>query len=152
MTRARDTRTLDLFRDIEPAAVVERYDEAQVRAATLPARIARAVATTLKDYDGDRSSLAAEMTSCLCERVTENMLNQYASQANAQHAIPAHRLIALAIVASDARLINALLADTGLIAVLSKYEPLIAREMQLEAIEKLQRKVAANDAQWKASR
>ncbi len=152
MSKARDTGTLDLFRDLEPAAVVERYDEAQVRAATLPARIARAVAATLKDFDGDRAALASEMTAYLGERVTENMLNQYASQANISHAIPSHRLIALAIVARDARLINALLADTGLIAVQSKYEPLIVREMQLEAIEKLQRKVAANDAQWKASR
>lgn len=152
MTKARDTKTLDMFRDLEPAAVVERYDESQVRAATLPARIARAVSATLKNFDGDRAGLAAEMSAYLGERVTENMLNQYASQANLQHAIPAHRLIALAIVAGDARLVNALLADTGLIAVAAKYEPLIDREMTREAIEKLQRKISASDAQWKASR
>jgi hypothetical protein len=152
MTKARDTKTLDMFRDIEPPAVVERHDESQIRAATLPARIARAVSATLKDFEGDRAGLASEMSAYLGERVTENMLNQYASQANLQHAIPAHRLIALAIVAGDARLINALLIDTGLIAVPTKYEALIDREMTREAIEKLQRKVLASDAKWRAGR
>jgi hypothetical protein len=150
--RKRDTTTIDMFKDFAPKCVVARYDETQVRAATLSARMARAVAATLKDHDGARSALAAEMTAYLGERISENMLNQYASQASEQHAIPAHRLVALAIVTNDARLINALLADTGLIAVQSKYEPLIDREMTREAIEKLQRDEAAKDARWRAAR
>lgn len=150
--KARDPLTLDLFRDVEPRAVVERYDETQVRASSLAERVSRAVTAALKDFDGERDAIAAEMSAYLDERVSKAMLDQYASQANAQHAIPAHRLIALAIITGDARLINALLADTGLIAVNAKYEPLIAREMTKEAIDRLQRKVSANDAAWRARR
>jgi len=147
-----DDRTLDLFRDCEPRPVVARYAEDHVRAATLSARIARAVTAALKSYDGEREHVAAEMSAYLGERVTENMLNQYASQANVQHAIPVHRLIALAVVTGDARLINALLFDTGLVAVEAKYEALIERERTKEQIEKLQRKAAAIDAEWRAKR
>ena len=152
MTKGRDALTLDLFRDFEPKPVVDRFPEEQVRAATLRERVARAVSAALKAYDGEREAIAAEMSEYLGERVTKAMLDQYASQANAQHAIPAHRLIALAIGAGDARLINALLIDTGLVAVNAQYEPLIMREMANHAIKRLQRKAAASDAQWRAGR
>jgi hypothetical protein len=150
----RDPLTLDLFASLEPKPVVERFDEPQVRASTLAERMARAVSTALKEFDADRALVATEMSAYLGgETVSKAMLDQYASQTNsATHAIPAHRLIALAIVTGDARLINALLADTGLVAVNAKYEPLIRREMTREAIEKLQRQAHASDAEWKATR
>lgn len=152
MPKARDRNTLDLFRDVEPAPVVERFAEELVRTPDQAGRVARAVTATLKEYDGERAAIAKEMTAYLGETVTEAMLNQYASQANSKHNIPAHRLIALAVIAGDARLINALLMDTGLIAVPAKYEALIAREMAKEQVEALQRRVAAADAQWRANR
>ena len=149
--RKRDTFTIDMFKGFEPSPVVARYAEEQVRAATMAARMARAVTATLKAA-GDRAKVAGDMSKYLGERVTENMLNQYASQANAQHTIPAHRLIALAIVTGDARLINALLTDTGLIAVEAKYEQLIDREVLREEADRIQRKIAEKDAKWRAQR
>lgn len=151
----RDPDTLDLF---SGAPIVARYEEERVRAATLNERITRAAGAALKDFMArtnfatDRKAIAAEMSEYLGERVTENMLNQYASQANLEHAIPAHRLIALAIVTGDARLINALLQDTGLVAVEEKYEPLIRREIKREQIDKLQRELNAADGQWRSRR
>ena len=147
----RDAHTLDLF-DAAGRPVVARFDEAQVRAASVRDRVARAVSAALRAYGGEREQIAREMSEYLGERVSKAVLDQYASQANAEHAVPAHRLIALAIITGDARLINALLADTGLVAVADKYEPLIEREMAREAIDKLQRRAAAQDAQWRARR
>jgi hypothetical protein len=80
------------------------------------------------------------------------MLNQYTSPANDKHNIPAHRLIALAVVTNDARLLNALVAEADLICVGAKYEALIRREMAKEAKDRLDREITAADAQWRAGR
>lgn len=150
--KRRDAGTIDLFGDFKPAPVVARFDEQLVRAGNERGRVARAVAAALRDQDDRRSAIAQEMSAYLGERVSEAMLNRYASQGAEEHAIPAHRLIALAVITGDARLINALLADTGMIAVDAKYEALIRREMLREARSKLEREEAAADAQWKAGR
>jgi chorismate mutase len=148
----RDAGTLDMFRDYKPGPVVARYDEQLVRASNDRARVARAIAAALRANNGDRAAIANEVSEYLGERVSEAMLNRYASQGAEDHAIPAHRLIALAIVLGDARLINALLADTGLIAIDSKYEALIRREQARDAAARMQREAEAADAAWKASR
>lgn len=151
MTR-RDRATLDLFEDYEPRSVVARFDESVVRAGNDRGRVARAVAATLRDQTSERSAIAQEMSAYLDERVSEAMLNRYASQGAEDHSISAHRLIALAVITGDARLINALLADTGLIAISGKYEALIRREQAREAAERLQRVAAHADAEWRAKR
>lgn len=152
MSKRRDTSTPDLFRDFTPPPVVARYDAERVRAATMTMRLARAVSEALKNSGRARNIVAHLMSEWLGESVSEAMLGQYASPANDKHNIPAHRLIALAAVTKDARLINALLADTGLIAVDEKYEALIRREMAKEARDRLDREIAAADATWKAGR
>jgi hypothetical protein len=152
MGRDKDAGTLDLFRDTQPAPVVERFAEERVRAASHAARVARAVSEALRDCDFDREAVAKEMSAYLGERVSKAMLEAYASQARETHTIPAHRLIALAVVTGSAKLINALLEGTGLIAVEGKYEALIERERLKEHLDDVQRKIAARDAQWKASR
>ena len=148
----RDAGTLDMFRDYTPGPVVARYDEQLVRASNDRARLARAVAAALRVNNGDRAAIANEVSEYLGERVSEAMLNRYASQGAEDHAIPAHRLIALAIVLGDARLINALLTDTGLIAIDAKYEALIRREQARDAAARMQREAEAADAAWRASR
>jgi hypothetical protein len=147
-----DAGTLDMFREFTPQPVVARFDEQLVRAGNQRGRVARAVAATLRDHDSDRAGIANEMSAYLGERVSEPMLNRYASQGAEEHAITAHRLIALAVITGDARLINALLADTGLVAVDAKYEPLIRREMLRDAKANLEREEAAADAAWRAKR
>jgi hypothetical protein len=153
MAKRRDGSTLDLFRDFEPPAVVDRYAPERVRSYKVAGRIAAAVAETLKTCGRPRSEIARAMSDYLGERVSEAMLNQYAAPSAEGHTIPAHRLVALAVVTDDgSRLANALLADTGLIAVDGKYEALINRELADEAIEKLQRRRNAADAQWRSGR
>lgn len=149
----RDTHTLDLFREFKPKPVVERFPEERVRGATHAARIARAVSEALKECGRSRDAVAQAMSEYLGEPVSRAMLDAYASPARASHAIPAHRLLALAVVTGAAKpLINALAADAGLIAIEAGYEALIRREMAREAAERLTREAAAADAQWKAGR
>jgi hypothetical protein len=150
--KQRDAGTLDLFREFTPEPVVARYDEQLVRAGNERGRVARAVAAALRSQDDRRAEIAREMSEYLGERVSEPMLNRYASQGAEDHAIPAHRLIALAVITGDARLINALLADTGLIAIAAKYEALIRREMLRDAKARLEREELAADADWRAKR
>ena len=152
MTRRRDSSTPDLFRDFTPPPVVARYEAERVRAATMSMRLARAVSEALRNCGRSRDVIAHLMSEWLGEPVSAAMLDAYASAARDKHNIPAHRLIALAAVTRDARLINALLADTGLIAVDEKYEALIRREMAKEARERLDREIAAADATWRAGR
>lgn len=87
----------------QPSDPVQRYPEVQVRATTLRARIARAVATTLKETDTERSDVARLMSDWLDEKVTKAMLDAYASEARESHSIPYLRLIALVHVTGDAR-------------------------------------------------
>jgi hypothetical protein len=150
--KPRDAATLDLFDDYEPRAVVARFDESLVRASNQRARVARAIAATLRDHESERDAIASEMSAYLGERVSVAMLNRYASQGAEEHAITAHRLIALAVITGDARLINALLADTGLIAIDNRFEALIRREQAREAAERLQRVAARADAEWRTKR
>jgi hypothetical protein len=148
----RDSQTPDLFRDFTPPPVVDRYEIDRVRAATTSMRVARAVSEALKGCGRSRDVVAGLMSEYLGEPVPVSMLEAYASAARDKHNIPAHRLIALAVVTRDARLVNALLAETSLIAVDEKYEALIRREMAKEARDRIEREIAAADAQWRAGR
>jgi hypothetical protein len=148
----RDDRTLDLFRDVEPQAVVARFEEHQVRAATLSARMSRAVAQTLADSKLSRDKIASAMAAFLGEDVPANMLDAYASQAKDKHQISAVRLLALVAATGDARALNTLLADAGMIVVEAKYEALLRRERAKELRERLDREIEAADAQWRARR
>jgi hypothetical protein len=149
MTR-RDTSTLDLFKDYDPPSVVTRYDPARVKAHSLAMRIARAVAETMKDSRRSREQLAREVSDFLGETVTAAMLEAYASTARDKHNMPAHRLVALAIVTGDGRLLQALAGEAGFIVVPDKYESLLKRELAAEARDRLERERAAADAEWRA--
>lgn len=151
MSRRRDQKTPDLFRDFTPPPVVARFSPERVRAVRCAARVKRAVSEAIKDSGRSREVIAHLMSEQLDERITWQMLDQYTSTANEGHNIPAHRLVALFTVTSDVRLLNALLADTDVIAVDAKYEALIRREMAKEARDRLDREINAADAQWKAS-
>lgn len=152
MTRRRDSATADLFRDYAPPPVVERFAPDQVRAARCSARIKQAMSRAMKDCGRSREQVAEAMTEYLGERITRGLLDQYTSTANEVHNIPAHRLVALFVVTGDLRLVNALLTDTGAVAIDGRYEPLIRREMLKEARDKLDRDLNAADAQWRVGR
>lgn len=87
----------------DPPEVVERYEDADVRASSIRARTARAVSQTLKDCNRRRGEIADEMSRWLGEPVSKQMLDAYASEAREDHVIPFPRLIALVHVTGDAR-------------------------------------------------
>jgi hypothetical protein len=132
--------------------LVPRFSAERVRAASVAGRIARAVSEALKDCDFDREHIAREMSAYLGEQVTKAMLDAYASQAREEHNIPAHRLVALAVIAGDARLLNSVLDGTGFIAVDGRFEALLKRERAIALREELEREIAEADAEWRAKR
>lgn len=104
-----DFSTLDLLTDWKPDTGQVRYAESEVRAATLDARIAKAVAMALKSCGLDRDRVATEMTRFLGgERVSVAMLNAYASQAKENHKITLARFGALVHATKDFRLLSLL--------------------------------------------
>lgn len=151
MTRRRDTSTIDLFREYEPAPVVARFAEDKVRAWTPSRRLSRAIAATLDEAAIGRDKIAEALSEQIGERVSKAMLDAYASPEKT-HAISALRLAGLAIVTNDVRPLNTLLADAGLIVVEAKYEALLRREKARELRERAEREEQAADAEWKARR
>ena len=152
MKRARDSGTVDMFSEYAPPEVVERFAPERVRAAKCSARIARAAAEAIRESKHARDVIAQLMADYLGEHISVAMLDQYTSTANEKNNIPAHRLIALFVVTRDVRLINALLADTDVVAISARYEALIRREMAREARDRLDREIHAADAEWRAGR
>ncbi|MCO5082607.1 MAG: hypothetical protein M9955_13250 [Rhizobiaceae bacterium] len=150
--RRRDSFTVDLFREYQPAPVVERFEDEAVKAYSLSGRLSKAVALTLDEADMPRADIAAAMSDILKSSVSKAMLDQYASQAKDQHSIPALRLAALIQVTGDARALNVLLEDTGLIVIPQKYEALLRREKARELRERAEREEQAADAEWRAKR
>lgn len=151
MSKRRDTSTLDLFRDFEPAPVVPRFEDADVRAWSRSRSLSRAVALTLDEDGRSREEIAEALSERLGERVSKAMLDNYAAQEK-EHAISALRLVGLVAVTGDARALNLLLAEAGLIAIDRKYEALLRRERARELRERLEQEERAADAEWRAKR
>lgn len=150
MTRRRDHDAASAGELVSP--VVERFSEDRVRAARASARIAQAVSEAIRQSGRSREAIAEKMSDYLGERVTAEMLYQYSSTANERNNIPAHRLIALCAIIGDIRVLNAALQDTDFVAVDSRFEPLIRREIAKEKLELLQYEINAADEQWRASK
>lgn len=151
MTRRRDISTLDLFRDLEPAPVVPRFEAADVRAWSRSRSLSRAIALTLDEDGRSREEIAQALSERIGERVSKAMLDNYAAQEK-DHAISALRLVGLVAVTGDARALQELLADAGLIAIDRKYEALLRRERARELRERLEQEERAADAEWRAKR
>jgi hypothetical protein len=119
------------------------YPPDQVRAATLHGRISRAVAQTLRDCGLPRAEVCARMEAFLGARVSQAMLDAYASQAREEHAISAVRLAALAHATGDARLLDVLAESLGLAVIPRRLLPLIELAEVHEQAEALRRKADA---------
>ncbi|MBI1262980.1 MAG: DNA transposition protein [Rhizobiales bacterium] len=86
--------------------VIERFEDVNVRAASMRSRIAKGVAVTLNDAALERKEIAKRMSDWLGESVTANMLNAYASESRSEHSISYLRLLALVTVTQDPRLLQ----------------------------------------------
>ena len=134
-----DKMTEDLL-SWTPPAVIRRYDEHRVRTSTLRARIATAVAETLRDYAASRDDIAAAMSEWLEESVTKNMLDAYASEGREDHTIPFIRLLALIHVTGDVRLLQIGAEMFGHLVVDDRFLGFIELGMKFERGERLQRR------------
>lgn len=109
----------------QPPETVVAFEPAHVRAATVAASIARAVAATLRDCSLPRDDVAQRMSAYLGERVSKAMLDAYASEARREHAIPVTRLIALMHATGDRRLLQLLAEPLGWAVIERKHLPMI---------------------------
>jgi len=150
MNRRRDTRTLDLFSDWTPPAVVDRPDERVLRARTLRERIALAVAEVLEVSDKPREQIAVEMTDYLGgETVSKAMLDNYASQAKDEHTISFARMVALCAVTGDHRPLQLALDPLDRVSIEGRYVGAIQEAMAREQMERLERIARAGRRQWR---
>ena len=152
MSRRRDTLTIDLFKEYQPTAVVERFDGDEVKAWSLAGRLSKAIALTMEESGMARDEIAAAMSDITKTSISKATLDAYASQAKEQNQIPAVRLAALVTVTGDARALNVLLEEAGLIVIPKKYEALLKRERARELREQCEREEKAADAEWRAKR
>ena len=102
MARARgDNKTLDLLSWKAERTNIERFPQEAVRAATIAAKISRAISQILTDAKNretnpiDRAAVAQLMGEFLGEDVSKNDLDAYASQARDGHSITLNRAVAL---------------------------------------------------------
>lgn len=150
MARKRDSFSLDLFRDYQPEPVVERFADDQVKAWSLAGKLAKAVALTIEESGMTREQIATDLSEVTKSTVSKATLDAYTSQAKEQNQISAVRLAALVAITGDARALNVLLEEAGLIAIPKKYEALLKRERARELRVLLEREEQAADAEWRA--
>ncbi len=151
MTRDRaDTRTLNLLEWEPPHIEVARFEERVVRAASLRARIARAVSQALKDDGRSRDDIAFVMSDWLGEDVTKNMLDAYASEAREDHTIPYLRLLALIEVTGDVRLLQLGAEMFGHLVVDNKYLDWVEIGMEADRKDQVDRLAEEIDRSYAA--
>lgn len=148
MGAGRDREQLDLL-DWQPPAIVQRFDEARVRGATLRARIARAVSEVLSDSSMNRAEVAAEMAAYLGERVTKGQLNCYASTARTDNAISFVRLIALARVTNDVRPLQLAAEVLGHAVIETRWLAAVEDAQWADRAEEAKSKQKAARRKWK---
>ena len=133
-------RQLDLLAWTPPEPVL-RFAEADVRAPNVTAVLARAVSASLQGHD--RGAVADGMGDFLGARVSRAMLDAYASQARADHAISAPRFWALVHATGDRRLLELMAARQDWAVVERRHLPLIELASLREHQDDLERHEAA---------
>lgn len=118
--RRGDTGTMDLL-DWKPPKAAARFEDEEVRAATLSARIGRAIAVILKECEKSREEVAAEMSEFLGEDVSKAMLDAYCSQAREGHNISLVRAEALLHATGDPRIFGDILERHGFAVIPKRY-------------------------------
>lgn len=125
MPKRRDTETLDLWRDYQPQEVAARIDPDVTKGGTLDVKICRVVKLAMDKYGKGRAAIAEEMSEYLDQRVTENMLDCYASPARKDHKITLERFIALLEVTECYDLLAFVCGFAGYVAVPERYADII---------------------------
>jgi len=121
-----DLGTPDLFRDWQPPReVAARLAPEVTKGGTLDVRVAKAVAHALAASGKSRAEIAALMSEYLGERLSENMLDAYASPARETHKITLERFIALMDATGCYGLLAFICQFAGYVAVPERYGDVI---------------------------
>lgn len=124
--RRRDENTPDLFLDYQPPEVVFTMDPEVTKGGKLADKISRAISNAMSSCDKSRAEIAEDMTYYLGgQKVTENMLNQYASPERRDHKITLERLIALVHVTECHALLGFVAEFSGFVVVPKHYAKII---------------------------
>lgn len=129
-------KTLDLLAGWTPPDPAIRYEADDVRGTDLSTKIARAIATSLKESGLAREEVAKRMGEYLGETVPVSALNQY-SALSKPHEISHKRLIALSYALSDWRLLSIAAEELDCIVVPASYGELIQVALTAEKVREL---------------
>lgn len=143
---------MDLL-DWTPPEPVSRFDEDQVRAASIAGKVCRGVSVALKEAaqrGRSRDQVAQAMSDFLGADISKNMLDAYASQAREEHIINVVRFIALVHATKDRRLLEMIAEMFGWSVIERKYLPLIELAAVREKEDELSRKADALRRQARA--
>ncbi|WP_374653084.1 DNA transposition protein [Dongia sp.] len=153
MARQRnDGKTMDLL-NWQPPATAAAFPAEKVRAATLRAKISKAVALSLHECGQDRDKIAAEMTAFLGEDCPKNMLDAYASEGREDHVINLIRFIGLAHATGDAQRLLQTFAEMFDLAVIpARYVAAIEEAIITDKIEELTQRQKLSRGRWKGAR
>ncbi len=133
MTRRRSCpNTANLF-EWQPPEPVRAFAPDAIRAATLAARYAKGISAAMKQCGRSRSQLAERVSNFLGEKISEPMLDKYASEAAEDHIINIVRFTGLAEATGDQQRLLQMLADPfDLIVIDRKYLPAIRYAQKME--------------------
>lgn len=139
MAKRRDPDTLDIFRDYMPPEVAVRFEPEVAKGGTLDVKIARVLSEAMARSKKPRDRIADEMSAYLGQRITENMLDSYASPARKDHKITLERFIALIEVTECHELLGFVAEFSGFVAVPARYAEVIQLWQADERIAELER-------------
>ena len=137
--RRRDNKTLDLFREYQPPEVTVGFEPEITKGGTLDVKIARALSHAMHECGLSRVEIAEKMSTYLDQKVTENMLNTYASPAREDHKITLERLIALVEVTGSHGLLGFVADFSDFVVVPKRFAEVIHLWIAEEELEKMER-------------
>lgn len=145
-----DTLTSDLFTDYQPRTVAVAVPE-HVRAASLEAQTAKAIARTLSACEGSRDEIAQAVSAHLARPITKNALDACCSEAREEHDIGFSRVWALARHTGDLGVFALAVEDMGHVIIPRRYLAAVEEAMASDAIEQLERRRREARKTWKGA-
>ncbi|MXV43937.1 hypothetical protein GS501_02570 [Saccharibacter sp. 17.LH.SD] len=101
------------------------FDERLIRGNSFEHRLSRAISVSLDECSFSRAEVAERMGDVMGIRISENVLNAYASPARERHQISVPRFDALMNVTGDRRLLEFLCMSRGLAVIDRRYLPVV---------------------------
>ncbi|NIX75417.1 DNA transposition protein [Microvirga terricola] len=138
--RCPDTNDLLAWEAPQP---VKAFQPETIRAASLGAQLSKAISRALKECGKTRDQVVKDMSSYLGSRLTEDMLNKYASEAAEDQIINVVRFIGLIHVTRDRRLLQMVASHFGWAVVEEKHVDAIKLAVMLEEREAMNRNIEA---------